>query len=358
MRGCRVCATHKQRQQRKRIELDEPTQYSHNCTWPRCASSKRRCVCACHHHVLVSSLTACIPCLLRCACACCVPLLVRPVSPGPAGGGCHTITTYNITHTLHRCVRACCVRVYVASNLFENTPLALFNRESAPSQQRGLVCNVSYIYIYICVESAAPNESCVLNMFCVCCRVYTFAAETRLNQKQNLIVAAFRGISAKQEVNNQAACTHIRHTPCVYVYMRLFCYYPKTELSDVLLLLCVTYILWQHARSSYRCNSRKIQQNTTLIINAQCARVLCAYVSPFRGRTWRTHTHDSRCHTIEIWLILPVVICLFQGLSHACLRITAFAGICAWLITSDVICRKNLAVSAKLDNLAKRQANT
>lgn len=63
-------------------------------------------------------------------------------------------------------------------------------------------------------------------------------------------------------------------------------------------------------------------------------------------------------HTIEIWLILPVVICLFQGLSHACLRITAFAGICAWLITSDVICRKNLAVSAKLDNLAKRQANT
>jgi len=27
--------------------------------------------------------------------------------------------------------------------------------------------------------------------------------------------------------------------------------------------------------------------------------------------------------TIEIWLILPVVICLFQGLSHACLRITA-----------------------------------
>lgn len=137
VRGCRVCATHKQRQQRKRIEPDEPTQYSHNCTWPRAASSKRRCVCACHHHVLVSSLTACIPCLLRRACACCVPLLVRPVSPGPAGGGCHTPTTYNITRTLHRCVRACCVRVYVASNLFENTPLALFNRESAPQQRGG-----------------------------------------------------------------------------------------------------------------------------------------------------------------------------------------------------------------------------
>ena len=31
---------------------------------------------------------------------------------------------------------------------------------------------------------------------------------------------------------------------------------------------------------------------------------------------------DHHTHTIEIWLILPVVICLFQGLSHACLRIT------------------------------------
>ena len=32
---------------------------------------------------------------------------------------------------------------------------------------------------------------------------------------------------------------------------------------------------------------------------------------------------QQHTHTIEIWLILPVVICLFQGLSHACLRITA-----------------------------------
>ena len=33
--------------------------------------------------------------------------------------------------------------------------------------------------------------------------------------------------------------------------------------------------------------------------------------------------HKASHNTIEIWLILPVVICLFQGLSHACLRITA-----------------------------------
>jgi hypothetical protein len=38
----------------------------------------------------------------------------------------------------------------------------------------------------------------------------------------------------------------------------------------------------------------------------------------------KTHIkpEKSQSHTIEIWLILPVVICLFQGLSHACLRIT------------------------------------
>ena len=59
----------------------------------------------------------------------------------------------------------------------------------------------------------------------------------------------------------------------------------------------------------------------------------------FGDAFFRKHTTSK--NTIEIWLILPVVICLFQGLSHACLRITAFAGICAWLITSDVICRKN-----------------
>lgn len=41
------------------------------------------------------------------------------------------------------------------------------------------------------------------------------------------------------------------------------------------------------------------------------------------GHTKQKTTHFKQNHTIEIWLILPVVICLFQGLSHACLRITA-----------------------------------
>ncbi len=65
-----------------------------------------------------------------------------------------------------------------------------------------------------------------------------------------------------------------------------------------------------------------------------------------RVRVTSSKHHQKPIYTIEIWLILPVVICLFQGLSHACLRITAFAEICAWLITSDAICRKNLAVPA------------
>ena len=40
-------------------------------------------------------------------------------------------------------------------------------------------------------------------------------------------------------------------------------------------------------------------------------------------RGTRKHKARPKKYTIEIWLILPVVICLFQGLSHACLRITA-----------------------------------
>jgi hypothetical protein len=47
---------------------------------------------------------------------------------------------------------------------------------------------------------------------------------------------------------------------------------------------------------------------------------LCVVFLRKRRLVTTTTTHK---YTIEIWLILPVVICLFQGLSHACLRITA-----------------------------------
>lgn len=55
------------------------------------------------------------------------------------------------------------------------------------------------------------------------------------------------------------------------------------------------------------------QQHTIITLKTVCGGlVVCD----------NTHQASSH-HTIEIWLILPVVICLFQGLSHACLRITA-----------------------------------
>lgn len=53
-------------------------------------------------------------------------------------------------------------------------------------------------------------------------------------------------------------------------------------------------------------------------------RALCLslFRSALKKRFKPQQTTDKQ-YTIEIWLILPVVICLFQGLSHACLRITA-----------------------------------
>jgi hypothetical protein len=42
--------------------------------------------------------------------------------------------------------------------------------------------------------------------------------------------------------------------------------------------------------------------------------------------------------TVVLWLILPVVICLSQRLSHACLSITNFVlGNCRWLIKSVIV---------------------
>ena len=51
-----------------------------------------------------------------------------------------------------------------------------------------------------------------------------------------------------------------------------------------------------------------------------CYFTVLSFLIFFLKKTSKTH---KLLNTIEIWLILPVVICLFQGLSHACLRITA-----------------------------------
>ena len=133
-------------------------------------------------------------------------------------------------------------------------------------------------------------------------------------------------------------------------------------------------------KRDYRSTSRTIKMNTEVIKNlkktltgkaSNCTPGSAVVSKPVRLTEalyliihFRRFLHNQTIYqkqqkiSIEIWLILPVVICLFQGLSHACLRITAFAGICAWLITSDENCRNYFAVSARLDTLAKCQANT
>ena len=59
---------------------------------------------------------------------------------------------------------------------------------------------------------------------------------------------------------------------------------------------------------------------------------------------------------VVTWLILPVVICLSQRLSHACLSITKFVlGNCEWLIKSVIV---YLMVPCYMDNCGNSRANT
>ena len=78
-------------------------------------------------------------------------------------------------------------------------------------------------------------------------------------------------------------------------------------------------------------------------------------------------THVSVCHHItsiidrRTWLILPVVICLFQGLSHANVRvlILRYKGVCVRLIITILIYpTKEGFLPFRRDNCAKCTANT
>ena len=55
------------------------------------------------------------------------------------------------------------------------------------------------------------------------------------------------------------------------------------------------------------------------------------------AETCTKHTSESENGKVETWLILPEVICLFQRLSHAALRILLIRGIWEWLIISGII---------------------
>ena len=57
---------------------------------------------------------------------------------------------------------------------------------------------------------------------------------------------------------------------------------------------------------------------------------------------------------VHTWLILPVVICLSQRLSHAFLRISCFLQICEWLIKTVIVL---LAVAPYMDTHGNSIAN-
>ena len=64
--------------------------------------------------------------------------------------------------------------------------------------------------------------------------------------------------------------------------------------------------------------------------------------------------YKEKC--LVTWLILPVVICLSQRLSHACLSITTFVlGNCEWLIKSVIV---YLMFTCYMDNCGNSRANT
>jgi hypothetical protein len=58
---------------------------------------------------------------------------------------------------------------------------------------------------------------------------------------------------------------------------------------------------------------------------------------------------------IVIWLILPVVICLSQRLSHACLSISIIQRNCEWLIKTVIV---YLIIETYMDTRGNSRANT
>ena len=71
------------------------------------------------------------------------------------------------------------------------------------------------------------------------------------------------------------------------------------------------------------------------------------------GFGWSSWPHRFRHHVT--WLILPVVICLSQRLSHACLSISVSLRNCEWLIKTVIV---SMSVFCYLDIHGNSRANT
>jgi hypothetical protein len=114
------------------------------------------------------------------------------------------------------------------------------------------------------------------------------------------------------------------------------------------------------------CSGRKVDTNDL------CVRVSKIRMGLFKGHGNETPVVKERyasrgflsisddrgdaVRNVVTWLILPVVICLSQRLSHACLSITKFVlGNCEWLIKSVIV---YLMVNCYMDNCGNSRANT
>ena len=87
-------------------------------------------------------------------------------------------------------------------------------------------------------------------------------------------------------------------------------------------------------------------------IEKRSARLRPASLGAPRGRDLVSPGAGAR--KIVTWLILPVVICLSQRLSHACLSITFILGNCEWLIKSVIV----YLMVLYSDNRRNSRANT
>ena len=104
-----------------------------------------------------------------------------------------------------------------------------------------------------------------------------------------------------------------------------------------------------------------LKQHTVIIfLSADKRRVLrsssmscsvCIYCRPLGGII-----EFTRCFRQHVtWLILPVVICLSQRLSHACLSISVSLRNCEWLIKTVIV---SMSVVYYLDIHGNSRANT
>lgn len=117
------------------------------------------------------------------------------------------------------------------------------------------------------------------------------------------------------------------------------CFVCKTSIGRVLLLCLCEHLLVQALPRAH------ISMSINLI-----------------DRSERVHFCVHACCVLRrTWLILPVVICLFQGLSHANVRVPVvyYRGVCVRLIIRLIVYpTKNVFLTFLRDNCANRTANT